>query len=148
VTAVRSRSTRLSVRSYAAALSARLRLLQPEAHVHLAVHLRRGGELLAALLILACSSVELPEAEVAMGGEGAHPELLGERERVAVVVFGLVGVQRVALGGDLAKEAKGICLMSSFLMAAGEIMGMEGEPEGVLDSPRPQVSLALPADMT
>jgi hypothetical protein len=33
------------------------------------------------LLALARAPVELAEAEVAVGDEGAHPELLGERER-------------------------------------------------------------------
>ena len=37
------------------------------------------------LLALAGAPVELAEAEVAVGDEGAHPELLGERERVTVV---------------------------------------------------------------
>src|SRR5215831_14386457 len=32
-----------------------LRLLEPEAHVHLAVHRCRGGEVLVALLTLACA---------------------------------------------------------------------------------------------
>ena len=66
----------------------RLGLLQPEPHVHLAVHRRRGGEVLLRLLALARAPVELAEAEVAVGDEGAHPELLGERERVTVVAVG------------------------------------------------------------
>ena len=41
-----------------------LRLLQPEAHVHLAIHRRRRGEVLLRLLTLAHASVELAEAEV------------------------------------------------------------------------------------
>src|SRR6266496_2594939 len=49
-----------------------LRLLQPEAHVHLAVHRRRGGKVLASLVLLARATVELAEAEVAVGDERAH----------------------------------------------------------------------------
>src|SRR5262245_56839207 len=36
------------------------------------VHRRRGGEMLLRLLALAGAPVELPEAEVAVGDEGAH----------------------------------------------------------------------------
>jgi hypothetical protein len=48
--------------------------LQPARHPHLAVHRRRGGEVLLRLLALARASVELAKAEVAVGGEQAHPE--------------------------------------------------------------------------
>src|SRR5262245_5616977 len=51
----------------------RLRLLQPERHLHLAVHRRRGGEVLLRLLALARAPVELAEAEVAVGDEGHAP---------------------------------------------------------------------------
>src|SRR4030095_15460160 len=50
----------------------RLRLLQPVRHPHLAVRRRRGGEVLAGLIALARAPVELAEAEVAVGDEGAH----------------------------------------------------------------------------
>src|SRR2546422_8502765 len=63
----------------------RLGLLQPEPHVHLAVHRRRGGQMLLRLLALAGAPEELGEAEVAVGDEGAHAELAGERQRLAVV---------------------------------------------------------------
>src|SRR2546422_6872104 len=44
----------------------RLRLLQPEVHVHLAVHRRRGGEVLLGRYTLACAPVQFAEAEVAI----------------------------------------------------------------------------------
>jgi hypothetical protein len=50
----------------------RLRLLQPVRHPHLAVHRRRGGEMLLGLLALVRAPVELAEAEVAVGDEGAR----------------------------------------------------------------------------
>src|SRR5262249_3596283 len=53
----------------------RLCLLQPVRHPHLAVHRRRGGEMLLRLLTLARAPVELAEAEVAVGDEGAHASL-------------------------------------------------------------------------
>src|SRR2546422_10622603 len=66
ITRPRSPSRRLS--------HLRLRLLQPEPHVHLAVHRRRGGEVLLRLLTLAGAPVELAKAEVAVGDERAHAD--------------------------------------------------------------------------
>ena len=56
-----TRSQRLSQRR-----QLRLRLLQIEPHVHLAVHRRRDGEVLLRLLTLARAPVELAEAEMAV----------------------------------------------------------------------------------
>src|SRR4029434_781406 len=64
-----------------------LGLLQPVRHVDLALHRRRGGEMLLRLLALARAPVELAETEVAVGDEGAHPEVLSEGERVTVVAL-------------------------------------------------------------
>ena len=52
--------------------SAPPRLLQPELHAYLAVHRRRGGEVLVRLLGHASAPVEPAEAEAAAGDEGAH----------------------------------------------------------------------------
>src|SRR5262249_19390517 len=52
-----------------------LRLLQPVRHPHLAVHRRRGGEILLRLLARTRAPVELAEAEVAVGDERAHVQL-------------------------------------------------------------------------
>src|SRR5262245_35342643 len=53
----------------------RLRLLQPEAHVHLAVHRRRGGEVLLRLVALACAPVQLSDTagRLAAAGSAAKP---------------------------------------------------------------------------
>src|SRR5262245_32213396 len=63
----------------------RLRRLQPICHPHLAVHRRRGGEMLLRLLALARAPGELAEAEVTVGDQRAHAELVGERQRLAVI---------------------------------------------------------------
>src|SRR3989442_8345579 len=55
-----------------------LSLLKPVAHAHLAVHRRRGREVLLRLRTLACAPVELAEAEVTVVDEEAHAEYLGE----------------------------------------------------------------------
>src|SRR6266566_526280 len=85
--------------------SVRLRLLQPEPHVYLAVHRRRGGEVLLRLLSLACAPVELAEAEVAVGDERAHAELLGEGQRLAIVRLRDIDLEAVGMGRDVAEQS-------------------------------------------
>jgi hypothetical protein len=67
-----------------------LRLLEVKPHVHLAVHRRSEGEVLARLLVLSGTPVELAEAEVTVGDERAHAELAGADQRLAVVAFGVL----------------------------------------------------------
>ena len=86
--------------------SADLRLLQPEPHVHLAVHRRRGGEVLLRLLALARAPVELAEAEVAVGDERAHAARLGESQCLAVVGFDPLRVEPVGMGRDVAEQVQ------------------------------------------
>src|SRR5262245_32273990 len=59
-------------------LHLRLRLLQSVRHPHLAVHRRRGGEVLLGLFAFARASVEFAKAEVAVGDETGdlHAKLL------------------------------------------------------------------------
>src|SRR6266849_4307477 len=83
-----------------------LRLLQPEPHVHLAVHRRRGGEVLLRLLPLARAPRELAEAEVAVGDERAHAAWLGERQRLAVVSLAALGIEPVGMGRDVAEQVQ------------------------------------------
>src|SRR6266436_9043327 len=59
-----------------------LHLLQPVRHTHLAVQRRRGREVFSGLLALAGAPVELAEAEVAVGDEGAHAEFAGKCQRL------------------------------------------------------------------
>src|SRR5262247_2269516 len=66
----------------------RLPLLQPEPHVHLAVHRRCSGEVLTRLLALVGARAQLPEAEVAVGDERAHAARLGKKQCVPIVCFG------------------------------------------------------------
>src|SRR2546426_5570263 len=81
----------------------RLRLLQPEPHVHVAVHRRRGGEVLLGLLALARAPGELAEAEVAVRDERAHAARLGEGQRLAVVGLAALGVEPVGMDRDVAE---------------------------------------------
>jgi hypothetical protein len=66
---------------------ARLRLLQPESHVHLAVHGRGNGQVLTSLLQPVGTLIQLAKSE--LGNEGPHAARLGKGERLAEVAFAL-----------------------------------------------------------
>src|SRR5258708_8304564 len=88
------------------AASLGLRLLQPEAHVHIAVQRYCGGKVLADLLLLLCTLIELAKAEVAVGDEGAHAARLGERQCLAVVGLAALGIESVGMGRDVAEQVQ------------------------------------------
>src|SRR5262249_19255045 len=90
--------------SIASGAEFRLRFLQPVRHPHLAVHRRRGGEMLLRLLAIAGALVELAEAEVAMGDEGAHAARLGQGERLAIVSLTAHGIEHVDMRRDVAEQ--------------------------------------------
>src|SRR5437899_7720207 len=94
-------------------------LLQPETHVHLAVHRRRGGEVLVGLFPLAPVPIELAEAEVAVGDEGAHAESTREADGFTKV-FSRVHVTRaLALWGQSPEEAQSRGFLAAFFVPAG-----------------------------
>ena len=101
-----------------------LRLLQPEAHVHLAIHRRRRGEVLLRLLTLAHASVELAEAEVAVGDDRAHAQLNGEGHGLPEGGFGFFGSRRIAMRCDLAQNQQRQRLLRPSLVVAGEREGL------------------------
>ena len=82
----------------------RLRLLLPVRHAHVAVHSRRGDEVLLRLLPFASASGELAEAEVAAGDEGPHAARFGERQSLAVVGLAALGIEPVGVGCDVAEQ--------------------------------------------
>ena len=81
-------------------------LLQPELHIHLAVHRGRGCEVLAGLVALARKLQELPEAEVTVGDERAHAPRLGERQRLAVLGLATLGIASIRMGHDVAAQVQ------------------------------------------
>src|SRR5215467_12237264 len=88
-------------------LESSLRLLQPEVHTHVLIHPRRGCQVLARLSDVAGPPSKRSQAEVAVGDERAHAELLGECHRFAIVSFAAFlaarqrGVTGKAEGGGL-----------------------------------------------
>src|SRR5262249_31220963 len=98
-----------------------LRLLQPVPHPHLAVHRRCGGEVLLRLLTLASAPVELAEAEVAVGDEGAHAEFGRDNERRPVVAFGISRLGGLAQRRHVAEELAGPRLEAEFAALPREV---------------------------
>ncbi len=66
-----------------------------------------------------------------MGDEGAHFELLGERECVTVVAVGVL--RKIATGGDLAEEPEGPRLVAALTALASKRQDSPGECERVLE---------------
>jgi len=81
-----------------------LRLGQPEAHVHLAIHRGGGGQGLLRLCLVASPAVELAETEVAVGDERAHVELGRPRQRLLVGGFGFRHGGWACLRGNLTEK--------------------------------------------
>ncbi len=85
----------------------RVSLLLPEPHAHLAVHRRRGGEVLVGPLtstLVALVPVELAEAKVAVGDDRAHAARFRERQRLAIVGLTARGIELIDVGRDVAEE--------------------------------------------
>src|SRR5207245_591872 len=74
----------------------RLCLVRPESHIHRAVHRQREPQVLFRPLPLADATVELAEAQMAVGDERAHSELLRQRKAVGVLLSSAGCVDRVA----------------------------------------------------
>jgi hypothetical protein len=73
----------------------RLCLLQPDAHFHLAVHPGRGCQVLLGPDCVPSATVEVAQAEVAVGGERAHSERACNATRLVIEALGFRNIQNV-----------------------------------------------------
>src|SRR5262245_48390703 len=124
----------------------RLRLLQPERHLHLAVHRRRGADMFLRLLAIARAPVELAEAEVAVGDEGAHAEIFGEGKGTTIRGFGMLRVCEISARAELTKKPQGIRLMSPLPEVAGESEGLAAKLACLLYAASQQIRFAEMGD--
>jgi len=109
------------------------RLLQPKAHAHLAEHRRRGSEVLASLVLLACTSMELAETQVTVGEEWPHAEFVGERQGLTIVIFGLLRVRRIGMGRNLATKVERPGLPTTLTAVTSKFQGSAAEGGGRLE---------------
>ena len=70
-------------------------LFEPVRHPHLAIHRSGGRQVLSGFRIIAGPTVQLAEAEVAVGDERTHPKLIGPGESLAVLRVCGLQVKRV-----------------------------------------------------
>jgi hypothetical protein len=86
--------------------------------------------------------VQSPEAEVAVGLQRAHAQLLSQGEGLAVVIASLIALRRLTSRRNLAKEAQGIRLVAPFLVRTGERQRMLGEGVRLLQAASQQLRLS------
>src|SRR4030095_12229803 len=108
---------------------------------------RRRGEVLLSPLAPASAAVELAEAEVAVGLQGAHAELGRQRQRLAKGVSRSLGPPGGLSRGDFGEETGRPCLIGSLLILRGEIQSLLGDRSGVPDSSSQDVALAEPGKL-
>jgi hypothetical protein len=77
-----------------------------------------------------------------VGDEGAHAELVSERQRLAVVFLGRLGIRRIAMGGDRTEKVKTPCLVAALTVLAGQREPSSGSSERFLGPVGEQVRLA------
>jgi hypothetical protein len=87
---------------------------------------------LVPLLALANALVELAEAEVTVGDEGAHAKLGRECKRLAVVGFSVLGAGRRR---DITGEAEGVGFASPSPQPAGKRQRLPDVGSGLVDPP-------------
>src|SRR5581483_8938373 len=88
--------------------------------------------------------IERAEAEVAVGGEGAHTQLLGQRQGLLVVSVGLLDRGRIGRGGDLRPQSQRIRLAATLRALPGQVQGPLGVVGRLLPLARQQVRLGEP----
>jgi hypothetical protein len=107
-------------------------LLQPENHARFAIHRHRDSEVGLSLTGMAHAVMHFAETEVAVGNKRAHAARLGERQRVAVVAFSVLGA---GCGGDVTVETEGMALVSPGPQPPGERYGRSGVVGRFIDPP-------------
>ena len=118
----------------------RLRLGQPEGHVHGAIQVDGGGQLGAGLLPLACLGIQRAKAPVAVGLERAHAEFVSQGEGLPVVGFGwcdLWGIAMLAISPRSRRARPG----GPVLDGTGVRQGALAPVAGFLHAARQQIRL-------
>ena len=94
------------------------------------------------LLPLSRLGVQGAQAQVAVGQERAHPQFLGQGKGLAVAGFGLFDLRGITMCGNVAEEAQGIRLTTSFLVGTEILKGTGGERARLLQAAGVQMRLA------
>jgi hypothetical protein len=90
-------------------------------------------------------AVQGAETKVAVGLEGAHPQLLGQSEGLMEAFFGLLDIRGNALCGDLALEVEGSCLLRAFRVLLRILERLSCVREGTIEASGSQMDFPQPA---
>src|SRR5262249_10481546 len=104
-----------------------LGLWEPENHLHSAVHFESRRQCDLSLLALADRGIQRTETAVAVGLEGTHAQLFGERYGLLVGGCGRLDLQGSALRSDLTVQPQGVCLIGLLLGVTGACQGTLGK---------------------
>jgi hypothetical protein len=77
-----------------------------------------------------------------VGKEWTHPQFLGQGKGMAVPGFGLFDLRGLTMRGNVAEEAQGIRLVTSFLAGTTILKGLGGECGRLLQPAGAQMRLA------
>ena len=120
---------------------------QPAApDLHSLVEIDSNGQLSASLLPLADRGIEHPQTPVAVRLERAHPQRLGQGQRLVVVGFGLFGIAGSGVGIDGAKLVQRDCLLPTGLLLPGQVECLAGVLPGLRAASHQTTDLAEPSD--
>jgi hypothetical protein len=74
-----------------------VRLREPKAHAHPAVHISCSGEMLAGALRIARAAMKPTQAQMTMSDDRPHPARLTERQSFRVMSGGAFGIEAIGL---------------------------------------------------
>jgi hypothetical protein len=90
---------------------------------------------------LPSAPAELPEPQVAVGGQRAHPELGSPGKGVIVVALGRFCIGRVGVRVDLAEQAENLGLMSPCILFARQIESTVAEFDRIINVTGTEIGL-------
>jgi hypothetical protein len=117
---------------------------QPEGHLHGPVQLDGRAQGSPGLLCSSHLAIQRAETAVAVGLERTHAQCLGQGERLLVVRFSLLGLRRLSLRCNLAKEPQGVGFVTPRLMGPRELQGTLRLSARLVQPTGAQIRLAQP----
>src|SRR5262249_18578521 len=117
-------------------------LLWPSPHAHLAKHRDGDTELFSRLLLVARLGGQFSESEMALRFQRAHLELAREGQGLVIGLSSPVGVRRVPVAMDVAKQKEGAGFFTPLPELASEIQRALPPRHRLVDPPRSAVRIA------
>src|SRR5215831_13402949 len=118
-----------------------LRLPQPERHVHLAIQAHARCEMVMRLLTLRAAPIELGKADVAVGGERTHAQVLSEGKGFPLVANRDVEMRYRGVRHDFTEDMQGSSFVPSLPPPPRGAERFRRELGGFVAPPRPKVGV-------